>query len=291
MEYLRSKAPNCPIPLQADTLTDANFDRLSRFIYSHCGIRITGPKRTMIDGRLRRRMRALGMSDINHYCRFLFDSGEADAEAELVHFIDAVTTNKTDFFREPVHFEFLKRRILPELVQEGRTPIRMWSAACSMGAEPYTLAMVMEDFHQHNRGVDFSILASDISTAVLGKAIEGTFPLAMIDPVPEEYRKRFVMVSRDPQSPAFRIKPALRSKISFFQMNLMDARFPVGRDFDVVFCRNVLIYFDRQTQKQVLSRLCSHVRRGGYLILGHSESVSGLDLPLELLENTVFRRV
>lgn len=273
-----------------NALTKRNFDRLSRFVYDYCGIRITEKKRTMIDGRLRKRMRALHLGDVNDYCDFLFADNNAAARNEVVHFIDAVTTNKTDFFREIAHFEYIEKNILPEFAAAGQRHIRTWSAACSNGAEPYTLAMVLSDFCAGVRGIDYSVLATDICTEVLAKAVEGRYPMSMAAPISEDMRRRYIMLARDPRVQQFRIKPALRSKVSYCQLNLMDSGYPFERNFDLIFCRNVLIYFDKETQKAVLSRLCTHLRRGGYLVLGHSESASGFDLPLRAVATTIFKR-
>jgi chemotaxis protein methyltransferase CheR len=244
----------------------------------------------MIDSRLRRRIRVLEIDDINEYCEFLFDESSAAAETEIVHFIDAITTNKTDFFREKAHFDFMRSRILPHLAEAGRHTIRIWSAACSIGAEPYTIAMELESFCQNVNDLSYSILSSDISTAVLAKAVVGRYPVSMIDPIPDECRRRYIMVSRDPRGGEFRIVPQLRTKVSFFQLNLMDNSYPFGCEFDMIFCRNTLIYFDRKTQANVLQHLCTHLRHGGYLFLGHSESITGVNLPVNTIANSIFKR-
>lgn len=272
-------------------LTQANFSRLARFVYEYCGILITEKKRTMLDGRLRRRMRALNIADVNAYCRYLFDETNDNVEAEITHFIDAITTNKTDFFRENSHFEYLRAQILPQLSNGTHKQMRVWCAASSVGAEPYTLAMVLEEFCQRRSDIGYSITASDISTDVLGKAVNGRYPIGMIDPIPEDMRRKYVLLPRNPPIQEFRIVPHLRSKIAFRQLNLMDARYPFDQMFDVIFCRNTLIYFDRDTQAGVLRRLCDNLRKGGYLVLGHSESISGIGLPLKTVANTIFRRL
>jgi chemotaxis protein methyltransferase CheR len=274
----------------AAPLSDKNFRHLCEFVHRICGITLTIKKRSMIDGRLRRRMRALNIDNINDYCRFLFEEGSPEAEAELVHFIDAVTTNKTDFFREPAHFVFMQDRILPGYLDTGRRSLKAWSAASSTGAEAYTIAMVIDSFF-HGRGdIDYSILATDICTDVLEKGIAGRYPDTMLDPIPEKLRRQYVLIPEDPTCHEFLIARKLRSRIGFQQLNLMDDRYPFNRDFDLILLRNVLIYFDRPTQERVLAKLCEHLRPGGYLFLGHSESLTGSKLPLELVANTIFRR-
>lgn len=272
-----------------DALSPANFKRLAAFIHEYSGIKMPPAKKTMLEGRLRRRVREQGLASLDAYCDWLF-SGE-NVEAELVHLFDAVTTNKTDFFREPTHFEFLTREALPTIADTGRREIRAWSAASSIGAEPYTMAMVMDDFCTRRRGLDYSIFASDLSSEVLGEALAGIYPKAMIAPVPEAMRRRYIRVSRDPGRATVRIAPSLRAKLTFARINLMDAHYPAPRDLDLIFCRNILIYFDKPTQAAVLQRLVQHLRPGGYLILGHSETIVGVDLPVRTAAGTVFQRI
>ena len=275
-----------------DLLRKSDFARVAAFIESTTGIKVPPGKKTMVEGRLRRRARALGLANISDYCRVVFEEGGFDAES--VHLIDAVTTNKTDFFREPSHFTYLTTHCLPEALAEGgglERPYKVWSAACSIGAEPYTLAMVMADFAAGVTGDwRFSILASDISTAVLAKAARAVFSEEMIEPVPMEVRKRYLLRSRDKSRKLVRIGPELRRTVRFLHLNLMEERYPADKDFDAIFCRNLLIYFDKPTQDAVVGRLCRHLRPGGYLFLGHAESLAGKDLPLEWLGDAIFRR-
>lgn len=273
----------------ADILSPANYRRLAVFIHEYSGIKMPPSKKTMLEGRLRKRVRDRGLQSLDEYCAFLFERGGIDAEA--VHLIDVVTTNKTDFFREPAHFDFLVNEALPGFVSERRREIRIWSSACSIGAEPYTVAMLLEDFCQANRGLDYSILATDLCTQVLGDALLGIFPTAMVEPVPMPLRKRYLLASRDPSKDVVRIAPHLRAKLSFARQNLMDETYAASRDQDVIFCRNILIYFDKATQATVLKRLCSHLRPGGYLFLGHSETLVGVDLPVRPVGGTVFQRI
>lgn len=274
----------------ASPLNAHNLDRLIRFVKEHSGIVIAPSKRTMLEGRVRRRMRAVGIPNINDYCNFMFEQGGPEADAEASHLLDAVTTNKTDFFREPAHFEFLCKTILPEIAATGQRHIKVWSAACSIGAEPYTIAMLLDDFCRKHLGMTYSVLATDLCIASLEKALSGRYPEPMIEPVPIELRMHYVMRSADLQNAEVRMAPRLRSNVSFARLNLMDERYPVPRDFDVIFLRNVLIYFDKPTQSKVPAKLSSHLRQGGYLVLGHSESGSGHGLPMQAVANTIFQR-
>lgn len=275
-------------PREGDQLSAKNFKRLAELIQGYSGIKMPSNKRTMLEGRLRRRMRVLGIYSLDAYCSHLFD--EDGLEAEIVHLIDAVTTNKTEFFREPAHFRFLEEKALPALARSGRKTIKVWSAACSTGAEPYTLAMVLEEHRRAHREQDYSILCTDLCTQVLAQAVAGVFSHAMIEPVDMELRRRYVLRSKDPRRGEVRIAPELRSRLAFARLNLMDERYPVDGDMDLIFCRNILIYFDKPTQAKVLSRLCDHLRPGGHLFLGHSESIVGIDLPVTQIANTVFQR-
>jgi len=272
-----------------DGLSSRNFEALSRYIYDYSGIKMPITKLTMLEGRLRRRLRATGIPNFNDYCDYLFKHGGIEKEA--IFLIDAVTTNKTDFFREPKHFEFMERTGLPELVAAGHKRLRMWSAACSIGAEPYTMAMVLQDFADSNPGIDYRILATDLSTEVLHAAKRGVYPRDMVQPVPADLQRRHVMISRVATRGEVRIHPRLRSTIGFARMNLMDSAYKVGEPMHMIFCRNVLIYFDKPTQAKVLSRLCDCLVPGGFLYVGHSETVTGITLPVRQVANTVFKKI
>lgn len=275
-------------PPSIDQLSSKNFKRLADLIQGYSGIKMPANKRTMLEGRLRRRMRATHIPTLNDYCAYLFE--EDGLESEIVHLIDAVTTNKTEFFREPAHFQFLRNSALPAIAKAGRREIKAWSAACSTGAEPYTLAMVLEDYRRTHRGQDYSILCTDLCTQVLQQAVAGVFSEQMIDPVEVDLRRRYVMRAKDTRRGLVRIVPELRSKLAFARLNLMDDAYPVEGDMDLIFCRNILIYFDKPTQSKVLRQLCDHLRPGGYLFLGHSESIVGINLPVSQIANTVFQR-
>ncbi|WP_288411653.1 protein-glutamate O-methyltransferase [uncultured Sphingomonas sp.] len=270
-----------------DRLSPHKFARLSALIFDKTGIKMPPTKATMLQGRLQRRLRDVGLPTLDAYCDHLFD-GSAHPD-EMIHLINAVTTNKTDFFREPGHFDFMTQTALPTLADSGRRRIRAWSAACSTGAEPYTMAMVLDQFAQKS-GIDYGILATDIDTAVLETARRGIYPAELVEPVPVSLRQRYVATSRDRHAQDVRIVPALRSAIGFARLNLMDVTYPVGEPMDIIFCRNVLIYFDKDTQERVVRRLCENLRPGGYLFLGHSESIAGMNLPVTNVSYTVFTK-
>jgi chemotaxis protein methyltransferase CheR len=279
---------------QAYAMSTADFTRLSEFIYQHCGIKMPPVKKTMLEARLQKRLRIRGVQSFRDYCDLLFRS--SDGGDELVHMIDCVTTNKTDFFREPVHFSFLTERLLPEFMNSGnadiRPPFTVWSSACSTGEEPYTLAIVLNEFARQNPGFTFSIIATDISTRVLDKARAGIYDESQISMIDLPQKQRYFLRSRDATRRQVRLIPAMRSAVSFQWLNLMDEKYPLRMEsVDALFCRNVIIYFDRPTQEALLNRLCRHIRKDGLLFLGHSETVHGFDLPLVRVTSTIYRKV
>ncbi len=272
-------------------MSDEIFEKLSRFIYSQYGIKMPMVKKVMLQSRLQRRLREMKMDSYEQYCDFVF-SKEGEA-IELVHMIDVVTTNKTDFFREPAHFDFLRHTVLPEFVARNKqkTTIKIWSAGCSSGEEVYTLAMVLSDFMENNRNLDYSILGTDISSRILQKAFDAVYTEERVSNIPLELKKKYFLRSRDRAKPTVRLIPEIRKKASYQRLNFMDDSYHVQEKFDVIFCRNVLIYFDRDTQQKVINQLCSHLKNGGYFFLGHSESITGMNVPLVQLKPTVFMKI
>jgi chemotaxis protein methyltransferase CheR len=274
----------------AATLSMRDFGKLSRFIYDTCGIKMPEVKATMLEARLQKRLRALGMHSFSEYCDFLFSP--QGLEQELVQMLDVVTTNKTDFFREPDHFEHLTQRVLPDWLKrhEGST-LSIWSAGCSSGEEPYTLAMVLSEFALKNPRFDFRILATDISTRVLEKAKTAIYAESQVEPVPHDLKRKYLLRSKDRSSGTVRIVPELREKVRFRRLNFMDEDFGMRDQMDVIFCRNVIIYFDRPTQEKLLQRFHRQMKIGAFIFMGHSETLSGLNVPLVSVYPTVYRRL
>jgi len=271
------------LDIGSDRLSRRNFQLLANLIQEYCGIRMPPAKQTMVEGRLRRRAKALGQSSLDEYCAMLFEEG--GLREEMVELIDAITTNKTEFFREIDHFRLLVDRALPTLLSQRvrpglDRPLNVWSSACSTGAEPYTLAMVLSDFSQRLQGFRFQILATDICTDALAKAKLAVYPRDMVAPVPPELRHRYFLRPRDPDGTTVRVAQQIRRMVQFGRLNLMDEDYPID-PVDIVFCRNILIYFDKATQEAVLQRICRTLRPGGYLFIGHSETVTSMDLPLK----------
>lgn len=272
-------------------LSRESLDRFCQFITAELGIKMTAAKLPMLQSRLQRRLRELQIPTLEAYQKFLFEAPEGGAER--VHFIDAVTTNKTDFFREPQHFNELVRRVLPSLDPDPNRPwpFKLWCAGCSSGEEPYTLAMVLAEFGEQRRGFEFSLLATDISSRVLEHAARGIYSAGRVEPVAGPLRAKYLMRSRDPARSEVRIVPELRRRIAFHRLNFMDADYAIKDTFEVIFFRNVMIYFDKPTQEAVIGKLCRNLAPGGYLFVGHSESLAGLDIPVRCVGPAVYQRV
>jgi len=275
-----------------DGLSARDFKRVSELVGTKVGIKLPDVKRTLVEGRLRKRMRAVGFDKLSDYCKWMFDLEGLDQE--LAHLIDVVTTNKTDFFREPDHYDSLERLIIPDLLQrrEPNPRIKIWSAACSNGAEAYSAAMVLEDMVRQRRSFRYAVLGTDVSGTVLKQARRAVYSSEWMEPVPTEMRARYVMQARKPgQRPEVRIAPEIRRQVALRHLNLIDRSYPIDRDVDVIFLRNVLIYFEKPVQELVITKLLGHLRTGGYLILGHSESMIGNSFDLKQIAPATFHKL
>jgi chemotaxis protein methyltransferase CheR len=273
-----------------DQLSGRDFARLTSFIYAEAGICLGPEKKTMLEGRLKKRLRDLHIESYRDYCEYLL--GAEGLREEKTPFIDVVTTNKTDFFREPKHFDYLTERALPEMMAraEGQ-PLLLWSAGCSSGEEPYTLAIVLSEYAETHPGFRFRILATDISTRVLSKAQMAVYPSDVVDPVPAALQRKYLMRSREPGADRVRVVPELRRLVEFRRLNFMDADYGIGAKADGIFCRNVIIYFDRPTQEKILRKLTHCLKPAGYLFVGHSETLHEMNLPLEPLGPALYRKL
>jgi len=273
-------------------LSDSDFRKLAQYIESELGIRMPETKRVMLESRLQKRLRRFNLPSFKAYVEYVFSP--EGRETELINMIDAVTTNKTDFFREPDHFDFLIERIVPDVERRFGAglsrPFLAWSAGCSTGEEPYTLAMVLEEHRQSAPRFQYRIFASDLSTQVLEKAVEAVYDESKAEVVPMSYKKRYMLRSRDRGRSLVRMKPEIRAKVKFARINFMDERYDADGEFDVIFCRNVIIYFERKVQEAILRRLADHLREGSYLVLGHSETLTGMDIPLRGVAPTIYVR-
>lgn len=267
-------------------LGDREFKRLSEFIISQYGIKLPPVKKIMVQSRLQKRLKFLRFNGFKEYVDYIF-SGEGQ-KREVPFMIDAVSTNKTDFFREPTHFDFLINEVLPRSVVDKKERIKVWSAGCSSGEEPYTIAMVMEEFLGDKHLFDYSILATDISMGVLEHAVIGIYDQEKVTVINNNLKKKYLLKGKDKYRDKIRISSVIRNKVNFQQFNLLSSGYTALGIFDIIFCRNVLIYFEREIQCQVIRHLCEVLRPGGLLFLGHSESITGMELPLDLIKPTIF---
>lgn len=252
------------------------FDRFSRMVQEAIGVQLPASKKVMVESRLRRRITELGFDTVDEYLAHLFDNNRLTEELDVI--FDAVTTNKTDFFREAEHFIHLTERIIPSRLSRrqatGRSSMfKVWSAAASTGAEAYTAAMVLADRESRRGAFEWRILGTDINRTVLAEAKRAVYPDLMVQPVPPQFRDRFLMRGEGPQKGKWRVVPDLRRRVSFQKMNLMDRHYPVDRDVDVIFLRNVLIYFSEDDQARVIAQLADHLTHHGHLIVGHAEGM------------------
>jgi len=274
-----------------EIISGRDYSRLCKLVYDEAGIALGSQRKTMLEVRIKRRLKALAIPSYGEYCDYLFScDGLKD---ELVHLIDVVTTNKTDFFREPKHFDFLTSRALPSFAASSgyNRPVLLWSAGCSTGEEPYTLAIVLSEYALTHPGFSFRILATDISTAVLDRAAQGIYSSEVVRPVPAALKVKYFMRSREPGSNRVRVVPELRRQVEFRRLNFMDSDYDLAEKAGAIFCRNVIIYFDRPTQEKILRKLSRHLVPGGYLFVGHAETLHDMSLPLSQVAPSLYRKL
>ncbi len=273
----------------AQKLPPELFRRLASFIEEEVGIKMPEQKRTLLETRLFKRLRQLEFSSFADYVGYVFsDEGRS---REVPHLVDAVTTNKTDFFREIDHFDYLRDKVLPYYTERGGRALRFWSAAASSGEEAYTMAMVIEEYCQKSGlSIDYQILATDISEEILRKGVQAVYGRQRLAEVPAYYVSKYFMRHRDSRRPLYRVVPELRRRVDFRRLNLKAGWSRLNTPRDIIFCRNVLIYFDAPLQYAVLRRLISSMCDDGFLFMGHSESLHSLNLPLVQVSPSVYRK-
>ena len=276
--------------LERPVLEPREFKKLSNFIERELGIRMPEIKRIMLESRLHKRLRVLKLNDFSEYCDYLFS--DMGMRQEFPFMIDVVTTNKTDFFREPDHFVYLENSLVrPYLSRShGSGSFDIWSSASSTGEEIYTLAMVMEGIREDFGALNYTILGSDISQEVLAKARKGVYHNSRIETIPMNLKKKYFLKSKNKSEELVKVKPIIQRNVSFVQQNLMHDKYSIKKTFDIIFCRNVLIYFSQEKQKKILLNLHSHLKPDGYLFLGHSETITGLNLPFLSVAPTIYRK-
>ena len=273
----------------APPLSMSDFFRLRKLIKEVAGISLGENKVELLRGRLHKRLTHHGLSSFRDYIRLLRD--ETSSGQEMVHFINRVTTNKTHFFRESYHFDFLRDTVLPRVPQQaighGRRKLRLWSAACSTGEETYSIAMTISEFFNHSLSWDIKILGSDIDSNCLKIASSGTYPIESVADLSIEQKRNAFQRGTGNSEGYVRIRPALRDMIKFKRINFVDPAWPIQCKFDAIFCRNALIYFERDFQQALVRRLLGYLQPNGYLFLGHSENLSWMP-ELQPIGNTIY---
>jgi len=259
------------------------FEAFREIVYDRSGIHLREGKEALVSARVGKRMRALGLTDYGQYLRRI---KEDETGEEIVQLLDAISTNVTSFFREPEHFDFLAAR-LGEWYAAGQRRFRLWSAACSSGEEPYSLAMTMREAFPEN-GVDARILATDISTRVLERSLPGCYRADKVEPVPPEKRDRYFERQGRGEETVFQVREGLRKPVLFRRLNLSQPPFPMRGPLDVIFCRNVMIYFDNLVRKRLLDEMYRLLKPGGYLMVGHAESLTGMMSEFKVVKPSIY---
>lgn len=269
-------------------LTDALFHKISAYVYDVCGIHLTERKRELVNTRIGKIIREKNLDGFHAYYEQLVNDTTGDAVAELMN---AISTNLTSFFRESKHFDFLEHQLMPQIreraLKSGNLRFRAWSAGCSTGAEVYTMAMVILNTVPDMVTWNAKFLATDIDTNVMKTGAEGVYNKDMVKPVPLTYLSKFFQ--RSPDGALYRVKPILRNMVQFKYLNLIEP-FPFKGKFDIIFCRNVMIYFDKTTQQNLVDKFSAALNPGGVLFIGHSEGLSGLKHNLAYIKPTIYQK-
>jgi len=267
-------------------MEQAVFNQFQTLVYEKSGITLGPQKVALVSARIGKRMRALGIEDHKSYLKYVTSE---DTQNEIVHMLDAISTNVTSFFRESVHFDFLYSA-LKKWLEEGQQTFRIWCAAASTGEEPYCLAMICQEA-LGNKQCDVRILATDISTRVLEVCRQGEYGKSKLDPVPPAMRKKYFQTQGKGEERQYIVSPELRKLISFNRLNLSTPPFPMKGPMDVVFCRNVMIYFDAAVRTHLVREIHRLLKPGGYLMIGHSESLTGIDVPFRAIQSAIHVKV
>jgi chemotaxis protein methyltransferase CheR len=261
---------------------------IADMVYEHSRIRLGPDKQALVTGRLTKRLRHLKLDTFEEYCAYLQSPGGAP---ELGPLVDLISTNHTNFFREIQHMEFLRDHILPEWlprVVKSRNPLRVWSAACSSGEEPYTIAIVLAEYARQHGALAWQIEASDISSRVLEHAQKGMYDVDRVKVPEPEWLPRYFQKGTGNYEGFYRVKDSLRQSVKFHRLNLFEPNYPVAASQHVIFCRNVMIYFDTATQQELVTRLIGQLATGGYMIVGHSESLLGVRHSLKTIKPGIY---
>lgn len=291
MPFSSSFQSGAKLPFSFPTpITEQEYEFIRETVYQHSRINLGPSKKELVMARLSKRLRALGLASYAEYIAMLRSPAGKD---EMTNLIDSISTNHTYFFREPQHFDFLSQVILPEICGDGSAfnrTLRVWSAATSTGEEPYSIATLLADYFSRTRGMAWKILCTDISTRVLRKAGDGIFGKDRIGQIRTDWLARYFEKGQGQSDGFYRARPELRQNMQFVALNLLAPTYPFNDTFQVIFCRNVMIYFDRPTQQELVTKLVRHLEPGGYLMIGHAESLTSIQHPLKLVKPSIYRK-
>lgn len=277
--------------LQTFEIKDREFSLLSDLVYQTIGINLGPAKKELLRTRLGKRLRLLGIPTFKDYYRYVTEENKD----ELTNLFDAISTNLTSFFREQKHFDYLTHTVLPEIMEEGKRrgewTLRVWSAACSTGEEAYSLAITISEFLGESSRWGVKLLATDVNTEVLEKAEKGIYKEGRVADISKSMLKKYFLRGEGKQKGMVKVKRELQNMVTFRRINLTVPRYPFRKEFDFIFCRNVMIYFDKFTQKQIIDRMYSHLKKGGYLFLGHAESLTGIETKFKYIQPTIYKKL
>ncbi len=266
-------------------ISDIEFNLLREVIFKESGINLTEKKKTLMQSRLIKRLRALKLNNYKMYYEYLMQN----YESELIPFINSITTNKTDFFRESKHFEFIKNNYLPEFEKSLKKMLKIWSAGCSSGEEPYSIAITLAEYFKNKKIPDIKILATDIDTNVLDAGKAGVYKKEVLEEVDQRIIKEYFNYDKDNDN--YVIKDSIKKMVSFRRVNFLDKSYSMNGKFDLLFCRNVIIYFDKHTRDYVVNRFYDYLDDAGYFFAGHSENLSHFSDKYYLIGNTIYKKI
>lgn len=273
-------------------LTDKEFSAIQKLVYDSLGISLKETKKLMVRNRLNRRLKALNLNSFTEYLEYL---DKEDRGAEFQEFANAITTNKTDFYRQKKQFEILTNEVFPEIEAKGlggqKKRVRIWSAGCSTGEEPYTLAIVAQEFFASKAGFEYKILATDINSEVLEHCEAGIYSDSVVEPVPYDLLRKYFLKGTGKNAGYYQVKPILKQKIIFRQLNLFLPEFPINSGVDIIFCRNVMIYFDKEKKAELFKKFHKLLKPNGWLFIGHSESLTGISEDFSFYQSNIYRKV
>ena len=269
-------------------LEDEYFYKFKEIIYKETRIKLSDMKKALVQARLNKRLRTLKLDTYPEYYEYFNNN----YDEEVINFVNSITTNKTDFFRENKHFDYIKDVIFPEFEKKGFREIRIWSSGCSTGEEPYTIAFTYFDYFRDKKNPPaLKILATDIDTNVLETASTGIYKSEGVEGIDLNILKRYFMLGKGDNEGFFKIKDFVKKNIFFRRLNLMNDAYPLKKKFDILFCRNVIIYFDKQTQTDLFKKFYLHLTDHGYMFIGHSENITGISNDYTLIGNTIYKKI